>query len=196
MKFEDSSRAAWIEESASTLLPRVGRCHEVLRPEIRHPAAQDVTIFTLSYAGGANAAGQAIPAGGFDTMLSLFDGTGLLIGLNDNGDASVPADPVTGNHWDAYLFMPSLAPDIYTLAITHADNGAFGPTLADGFLRAGSGNFSGGFIDLSGNQRQAYWAADVIGDLADAPEPSAWVSMLIGVSAIVAMRVRRRRGYE
>src|SRR5271167_5225019 len=50
-----------------------------------------VTLRTWSYAGGTNAAGNVIAAGGFDTVLSLFDATGglmassPLIANNDDG---------------------------------------------------------------------------------------------------------------
>ena len=146
-------------------------------------AAQDITIDTTSYANG-----------GFDPMLSLFDSTGLLIGLNNDGGGSVTADPVTGNHWDAFLFLPSLAPDTYTLAITQSDNGPLGPTLADGFLESGNGNFSGGFVDLSGSQRQPNWSVEVIGDVAQpTPEPSAWM-LVAGGSVLLAIAGMRRVG--
>ncbi|MBI3368480.1 MAG: DVUA0089 family protein, partial [Burkholderiales bacterium] len=36
----------------------------------------DVTLRTWSYAGGSNAAGSAIGAGGFDAVLALFSGSG------------------------------------------------------------------------------------------------------------------------
>src|SRR5438094_440923 len=48
-----------------------------------------VTIRTWSYAGGTNAAGSVVAAGGFDPVLSVFDSTGglistsLLIASND-----------------------------------------------------------------------------------------------------------------
>src|SRR5258708_37293009 len=35
-----------------------------------------VTVQTFGFGGGTNAAGQAIPAGGFDSLVALFAGTG------------------------------------------------------------------------------------------------------------------------
>src|ERR1700694_5566745 len=55
-----------------------------------------VLMRTWGYAGGTNAAGQMIPRGGFDPILSLFDSTGMLIGLNEDGTGFVAPDPHTG----------------------------------------------------------------------------------------------------
>jgi hypothetical protein len=170
------------------------------------PAAGDLTIRTWSYAGGMNGDGELIPAGGFDPILSLFDVTGQLIAANDNGSPDVPADPVTGNQWDAFLFLPSFAPGTYTLALTQADNSAIGPTLSDGFLMAGMGNFTGdetgnpggSFFDISGSQRTDQWALDVIGSEAIqmVPEP-ATVTMagtaLMIACLLAALRRHRQR---
>ncbi|MGA2813465.1 MAG: DVUA0089 family protein, partial [Candidatus Acidiferrum sp.] len=37
---------------------------------------QTVTVQTWSFGGGVNAAGNTIPAGGFDPFVAIFDGTG------------------------------------------------------------------------------------------------------------------------
>src|SRR5689334_4991791 len=56
-----------------------------------------VTLETWSYGGGTNSGGQAIPSGGFDPVLSVFDSTGLLQGLNLDGTCPPHnTDPVTG----------------------------------------------------------------------------------------------------
>src|SRR5437868_14718404 len=53
---------------------------------------------TWGYAGGTNANGDLVPAGGFDPVLSLF-GPGPLLSsapllvINENGDGNVRADP-------------------------------------------------------------------------------------------------------
>src|SRR6202171_6531142 len=60
-----------------------------------------VLIRTWSYAGGVNATGARIDAGGFDPSLSLFDSTGLLLATNrDGGCHNVAADRVTTSCWD------------------------------------------------------------------------------------------------
>ena len=91
--------------------------------------SSNVTLRTWSYAGGVNAAGLAIAAGGFDTLVSLFSGNGstaILIGANDDG-VGVATDPGTGNAFDALLESFSLAAGDYTVALTQfANNTPFG----------------------------------------------------------------------
>jgi len=48
-------------------------------------APGSVTLRTLSYAGGVNAAGTTIPAGGFDPTVSVFDSGGRLVAYNRDG---------------------------------------------------------------------------------------------------------------
>lgn len=97
-----------------------------------------VTLRTSSYA-----------TGGFDPVLSLFRASdGLLLADNDDVNAAiptgtVPADPTTGLRSDSFLEI-DLEPGAYLLALTQYDNLAAGPNLANGFARAGTGNFTGG----------------------------------------------------
>ncbi len=69
-----------------------------------------VTLETWSYAGGTNANGAVIPAGGFDPHISLFDATGgfgassLLVASNNDG-AGVATDPYDG----CRIRLPSIA---------------------------------------------------------------------------------------
>ena len=119
-------------------------------------SASTVTLVTYSYAGGTMANGTVIPAGGFDPILALFDGTGELIDQNDDG-AGVPVDPITGNEWDT-LLVAALSPGNYTVAVTQYDNYAVGPALTNGF--AGSGTLD--FEDASGDFRENYWAFDIL----------------------------------
>jgi hypothetical protein len=54
----------------------------------------DVTIQTFGFGGGTNAAGQTIPAGGFDSTVALFSGSGnsasiVTIGGNPAGSSDV-----------------------------------------------------------------------------------------------------------
>src|SRR6476660_8492652 len=76
-----------------------------------------VTLRTYSYAGGTNAAGTVIPQGGFDPILALFDSTGTRINFNDDGGSNVPADAVTGSHFDTFL-QSLLSPGSYTVSVT------------------------------------------------------------------------------
>lgn len=98
-------------------------------------APSTVTLTTLGYGGGTNAAGTVIPAGGFDPLLSLFGPTGMLITFNDD------IDTTTGDY-DA-LIQQSLVTGTYTLALTQATSSPVGPDLSDGFQGSGALNFNG-----------------------------------------------------
>lgn len=130
-----------------------------------------VTLRTLSYAGGVNASGQTIGRGGFDPILAVFDSQGRLIGQNDDGGSSVPADPVTGRHYDTFLTV-SLPPGTYTVCIMQYDNFANGPNLSNGFVDTGRGNFTAAlygppgatdpFWDANSSKRDGHWAFDIL----------------------------------
>ena len=167
-----------------------------------------VTLRTYGYAGGTNAAGMTIPAGGLDPILSVFAVNGgvigTLIGSNNDG-AGVPVDPATGNAFDSLLALSTLtAGQTYAVILSQNDNAANGPTFADGFLEAGNGNFTaafgcGGpaFCDVTPSQRTGFWAVDILGAGAatdiSMPEPGSF--LLLG-AGIVAMAFHRRRSRQ
>jgi hypothetical protein len=148
-----------------------------------------ITVRSYSYAGGVMAGGATVPPGGFDPSVFLFDGAGALIAANaDGGCAAVAADPVTGQCWDARLNI-QLPAGTYQLVLTEYDNAAFGPTLADGFLRDGAGNFTAAFTgmgatpfwDATPAQRTGAWALDIGG------VDAAQLSQSIGTPALLAI---------
>jgi hypothetical protein len=150
-------------------------------------STSDVTLRTWSYAGGTNAAGDLIPAGGFDPIVSLFFGTGnpaLLIGANDDG-TGVPVDPGTGLAYDSLLESFSLPAGMYTVALSQFDNFANGPTLGDGFLGySGTPGFDG---------RTSAWALDILGaDSASVPLPGTLALLMLGLAAAGVTRRRPR----
>lgn len=165
-----------------------------------------VTLRSLGYAGGTNAAGQTILRGGFDTVLSLFDDSGTLIASGDDGDDNVAADAGTGQRWDAFL-ETFLTPGNYQFSIMQYDNFAIGPALSDGFFRTGQGNFTAdfgcgaaAFCDISGatpfDQRNGNWAFDVLNvnpsTVSAIPEPETY-AMLLGGLGLLAFTTRRRK---
>jgi PEP-CTERM motif len=174
-------------------------------------ASSDVIVRTWSYAGGTNAAGTQITAGGFDPMLSLFDGplpSSNLIASNDNG-ASVAVDLTTGNAFDSFIELTTLIPgNTYIAVLSQADNFANGPTYADGFHEQGNGNFTPGlfgcgaiaFCDATPAARNGTYAVDFIGvgsasDLANAtPEPGTLFVFGSGIAGLGLLRRRRRTG--
>jgi len=156
-----------------------------------------VTILTLAYGGGINAASLTIPQGGFDPLVALFAGlltpTGDLQSLNnDGGCGNVGQDSVTNACWDSFISVP-LGIGNYTVALLQSDNGPLGSTLGDGFLRTGEGNFTGpafvgspgSFWDANPNQRTSAFALDIINvnSAADVsiPEPGSLLLMAGGL---------------
>lgn len=151
-------------------------------------AAADVTLRTWSYAGGSNAAGNPIAAGGFDPIVSLFYGSGgpaILIGANDDG-IGVATDPGSGQARDSLFDLPGLLAGIYTVALTQVANFANGPTLADGFLGAGEPGFGG---------RSGDWALDILGasSAVGLPEPATLTLALFALAA-AGLAARPRSG--
>jgi hypothetical protein len=148
-------------------------------------ATSDVTLRTWSYAGGTNAAGTLIAAGGFDPVVSLFFGTGspaILIGANDDG-FGVPVDPITSLAFDSLLESFALPAGIYTVALSQFDNFANGPTLGDGFLGySGNPDFDG---------RTSAWALDIlIPESASVPLPGTLALLMLGLAAAGVTRRR------
>ena len=79
-----------------------------------------VDIRSYGYAGGTASTGTVVPRGGFDTILTLFEGSGTFLKDNDDG-AAVAADPQTGKAGDASI-MFNLAAGSYIVALTQFDN--------------------------------------------------------------------------
>ena len=173
---------------------------EVLLIPVQVMNAGTVTLRTFGYAGGVDAAGDTISAGGFDPVLTLYDANGSFLVTNDDGPCGVlAADPTTGNCFDAYVSL-ALGAGSYTLALTEADNLPAGD-LSDGFTQVGNGDFTcqeflgqpGAFCDASPSQRDANYEVDVTtpgGKVSPTPEPASFVLLLTGCLLLICQRRR------
>ena len=129
-----------------------------------------ITLQTFSYDGGTNAAGTAIPGGGFDPILSLFDAiSGRLLVQNDDGfglDSFLGVDLNAGN---------------YFATLTKFGSFPAGQLLSEGFLGSG-----GGSTDL-------HWAVDILNAssasmgvpyISPIPEPGTYAMFLAGLGLL------------
>jgi hypothetical protein len=179
--------------------------------EFSIPTTSIVTIETISYGGGTFVSNPAITIGpgGFDPVLSLFDGTGAFLDEDDDDDdalGSTATDPGTGNAFDAFL-QTTLDAGTYTVVVTQFDNffdGGVGDDISNGFELEGDAAFTsifgcaeGIFCDFDGNDRSflsggepvSFFAVNVTAQAV--PEPSTLA--LLGFGLVGAGLVYRRR---
>lgn len=174
-------------------------------------APGSVDIRSYGYAGGTTSTGVAVPRGGFDSILTLFNASGVFIDDDDEG-AGVATDPLTGLAADARL-TETLAPGSYIVALTEYDNFSIG-NLAAGFAEAGNPNFTADstfstagpcpgnmFRDISGTTgrcRTGNWTVDFVNvssvtPAAPVPEPSTLLLLGLGCALLLIPRCRRNR---
>lgn len=143
------------------------------------PGEQDAKLVTYGYAGGTNAEGVAIEAGGFDPIISLFDSSFATVAFSDDG--SLVVDPVSGESFDGLIEL-TLNPGTYYVAVTSFANFPLASFL-DGFQGGGS------FIDITGLDRTTAYALDIV----LTPVPAALPLLAAGLGGL-ALAARRRRG--
>jgi hypothetical protein len=167
-----------------------------------------IDIRSYGYAGGITSTGTVVPRGGFDTILTLFDGSGMFLDDNDDG-AGVPTDPTTGLAADARL-TETLTSGKYIVALTEYDNFSIG-NLVDGFAEDGHPNFTANpsftagptcadnmFRDISGTDgacRNGNWTVtfDNVASVTAVPEPSVLVLGGLGLGLLLIGHCRRLR---
>jgi hypothetical protein len=140
---------------------------------------------TLNAPGGVNAAGMVIAAGGFDTYVSLFAGTGpSATFLASNDDGLCPPGHASPACHDSTLTLSGLAAGSYTLALSVFDNISFAENLGSGTLGDGFVGFGDYFDAASGTTRTSAYAIDISGNFA-VPEPASLWLMLGGFAAVM-----------
>ena len=168
----------------------------------------NVSVQTWSYAGGTDALGNVVSEGGFAPVVSLFDADGNLLLFDQGGIAPNACGPrnteTNGLCLDGYM-SELLNAGEYQLILTQQDNLPNGPTLLDGFIRDGQGDFTGpsflgipgSFIDPALNQRSAnfYLTIDSVDSASPTPEPSTAILFIAGAFVTTAGMRRLRARY-
>ena len=148
-----------------------------------------LSIQGFGYGGGVNGSAVNIQAGGFDTIISLFSGSGgsaSLIEFNDDGVCPPGSfDGVTGGCLDSTLRRDLVLPGIYTIALSASFNAPVGLTLGDGFSGGGS------FFDVFGDNRTGNYAFDVATNSLQAiPEPGSLWLIVVALATLIFAKSR------
>jgi hypothetical protein len=183
------------------------------------PSSGTVTFQTWGFGGGTNAAGQAIPSGGFDSLIALFSGPAATATMYTDGSGNplADADNLLNPPWSFVGNCPPagtvaigsdndcgddfmqvvLAPGTYTLVLTDAndipnaiyDNGA----LSEGFTDLTAGVFQ--TCDPVSNAcitPNGNYAVDITSTSGFTPEPGALWLMAAGLAALGCLKQLRK----
>ncbi len=121
----------------------------------------------------------------------------------------MPADAVTGAHYDTYLEVNDLAPVSIPSRVMDYANFANGPTLGAGFTGGALTDADctvtpGTYCDATGHARDSHWAFDILGvesattpgepPVSPVPEPSTLALLSSGLAGLVQVARRRLSG--
>lgn len=167
---------------------------QVLEAAFSLGSASSLTMYTTSYGGGKNLDGTTASAGGFQTMITLYNSAGKYVMGEQVTSPIATKDPKTGLALDAYLFDTNLAAGSYIAVLTDWLNQQ-PPTatnLSDGFVDLGSGGST--FVDEQFNSRSATYVLNLsVSGNAAVPEPGTiWLMIPALAAAIVLVRRHRR----
>lgn len=164
--------------------------NDVALIEFETSATAALDAQTWSFGGGVNAAGQVIPAGGFDAYVSLFAGWGgTATFLASNDDGLCPPGTAAPSCADSTLHVGALPAGRYTIAVSLPGNFSFAENL-------GSGTLGDGFIGLAASWSDGACAASCssayaldITSSALVPEPA--VPLLLAAGLLTLWLKRR-----
>jgi len=156
-------------------------------------SATQLTIFTTSYGGGANANGSTASAGGFMPSLVLYNVAGNYVSGQIFPSPIGSADPATGLVGDSYIRTSTLGAGTYIVALSDylVQQSPAATNLSDGFLDYGSGTT---FSDVQGNVRTGNYTLNISGpgNAAAAPEPGTLALMGPAFGGLALWMYRRR----
>lgn len=178
-------------------------------------ATSNVEIATWGFGGGTNAAGTAIPSGGFDPLVALFSGSGpsATILTDGSGDPLADSDTLSNppfsfvgncppagtvaigidNDCGDDLLQYTLSAGTYTLLLSDADytpNAVYdNGTLSEGFTDFTGGVFQTCDTDGSCITPDGNYAVDIVSTAltASAPEPITLPLFLMGLAALAGL---------
>lgn len=155
--------------------------------------ATQLTIFTTSYGGGANANGTTATAGGFMPSLVLYNGAGNYVAGQIFPSPTGTRDSTTGLIGDSYIRTSTLAAGTYIVALSDylVQQSPTATNLSDGFINYGSGTT---FSDVQGNSRNGSYTLNITGpsNAAAAPEPATLALIGPAFGGLALFLYRRR----
>ena len=156
-------------------------------------SAAQLTIFTTSYGGGANANGTTAAKGGFMPSLVLYNGAGNYVTGQVFPSPIGSTDSTTGLVGDSYIRTSTLSAGTYIVALSDflVQQSPTATNLSDGFIDYGSGTT---FSDVQGNLRTGNYTLNITGpgNAAAAPEPGTLALIGPAFGGLALWMYRRR----